>query len=218
MIPVAPGFFRPQGGGGGGDPPGDEYECVVPSLTATFDTAGAIDGTSPEVSPSGEWTYSSASATAAGGSVSPASFSISGSGQAPLYAAYVQVNVASGEEVTVVFSNNFSKKIRLKLAIGTDASLFEVEDINNDETPPVSTYVNDNFTALSSAGVVAVYFTTSSSPYYLYVAPDFGTAVVTLTEDTFSFPTYLQTFHVDVSATGSSSKVDYIRICDYDAG
>ena len=212
MIPVMMRFWMPHGAGGG-PPPGDEYECPVPSMIATFDTNGAIDGTSPEMSPSESWTYSSASATASGGSVSPANFSVGGFG-APLYSAYFAGNRASGETLTVEFSNGYDVVLAISLADGTDGCSVSYTNADVDNTPSVPETRSDTFTL--AAGEFAVFIELKfNSELNLYIADDFSTVAAQATSDRFSFPTYLQCTSVEVTCSGSSSTVHYIRLCDY---
>ena len=216
MIPVMMRFWMPHGGEV--TPPGDEYECENPSLIATFNTDGAIDGTSLELSPESAWTYSSDSATASDGSVSPANFSASGGNSASLFSAYMAGNRASGETLRFEFSGaQENEQIAIELADGTDGCKFEY--IYNDifTEPPDPETVSATFTLAS--GSFAVYLLPAENDeMFLYVAPDFDTEVAILIKDRYSLPNYLPCWSFEVTCSGNNSSVDYIRMCEYSEG
>ena len=213
MIPVMMRFWMPHGGGV--TPPPEEYECADPVLIATFDTAGTIDGDSLELSPVSGWTYASASASASGGSVSPANFSASGGNHAELYSAYLAGNRASGETLRFEFSTlDGNTKIAIELADGTNGCTVEHIKADLYGTPPDPETVSATFTL--AAGEFAVYFRLRyQSEILVYIAPDFVNEEVILNSVRYSFPTYLQCRSFEVTCSGSSSTVNYIRMCGF---
>lgn len=241
MIPVAPGFFKPQLTGGG-PPPGDDLTCedvwgedFVTMFYDTFSTNGALHGASAEVSPDDSWTYASEDAGTflepirSGGSVSPASFTASGY-EVYMVKALISVNMAADETLIMDFPDlETGRTIRvvLRLSEGDDCSFSFIPDMEN----PTEGTVIDLFSIGASPREVTIGFDATSTwnelteeyEMFLYVGPD----LVTTPAATLSTPisdlfrdgsgyTRLNTFSFANGSDGEgvpTTSVNFIRIC-----
>ena len=225
MIPVMMRFWLPHGGGEE-PPPGDDPTCedtygedFVTLYYDTFGTDGNLDGASPAVSPGSDWTYSDTSAVRSGGSVSPATFSASGT-QAAFYKALVSVNIASGETLTMIFDGaGYTIQVVLALGSGEACSYSIIWPAGGgDEGETVA----DTFSIGTSPGEVTIGIDCSQTyneledrqEMYLYLSPNLvSSPVATLVAGANSFPTYTQCDSFEFACTGSNTAVNFIRVC-----
>jgi hypothetical protein len=217
MMPVMMRFWLPHGGGGIVIPPGDDYTCVDPNLLCNFSTNGAIDGTSPEIAPDEYTTYSSASAVATDGFVSPANFDVIIDGDTVrTFTSLVQAYVHSGETVKVAFkttsiTDDSGTIVSVEFVVGGDCTLsYETYD-----SGVLGTQITDTFSIGSSSATVLVYIEiVEETAINLYLSPDFDTPAATLASPVDPpFVAYFDWASIRVTSTGNNSAVDYIRCC-----
>lgn len=225
MIPVMMRFWASSSSQQEPPPPAgelceDTYGNFYPDLYDDFSGSGAIDGELVEYSNNREWTYSSVSATKSGGSVSPATFKT-------VYAnsfvngnkMLLKVDMAASETLTVTVDGGFDL-FRVELTLGSgDACTFTYDTEDGD---PIS----DTFSIGNTPGIITIGFdldttyneSTEEYESHAYLAPNLvSSPVATLAIPPFGI-SYTSVEELDFSCTGSSTSVDYFRVCASSAG